>query len=351
MNVSLPLCLFVLITLAHSAATFAQDAPNDAIDPIFAEYDVDPDWPKRPDDVSNTGGVAGMAVDADDNVWVLQRSENPIQIYRPDGTFVRTWGRGMFLGPHQLRFDPDGNVWIADFRAHVVQKFTPDGELLLTLGAREQPGEDESHFYRPTDMAITPAGDIFVTDGYGNRRVVHFNKQGNFIKTWGEYGTKPGEFVLPHSIVLDDEGRLFVADRNVGRIQVSDQTGDVLDVWGGFIMPWALTMTADNDILVCGSSPHWWLRDGEYPEVKDQMLMRLSTEGRIKQLWTWPRSKRKSEVAEGEALAPGETFGAHCIAEDSKGNIYIGDIYGERAQKLVPITQRSAEDKARLLEK
>ncbi|MDA0833431.1 MAG: peptidyl-alpha-hydroxyglycine alpha-amidating lyase family protein [Planctomycetota bacterium] len=347
---SVTLCLATIVTTFIAAMpSIAQDAPNDAIDPTFVEYDVDATWPLRPEGISHTGGVAGIAVDADDNIWVLQRGDDPIQIYRPDGTFVRTWGKGMFIGPHQLRIDREGNVWVADFRAHVIQKFTPEGELLLTLGTREQSGEDESHFYRPTDMAITPAGDIFVTDGYGNRRVVHFDKTGKFIKTWGKYGTKPGEFVLPHSIVLDAKGRLFVADRNVGRIQVFEQSGKVLDVWSGFIMPWALTMTAEGDILVCGSSPHWWLRDGKYPEVKDQLLMQLTTEGKIKQLWTWPLGVRKSELAEGEELKPGETFGVHCIAEDSQGNIYIGDIYSERAQKLVPVKTRSAADKAALL--
>ncbi|MEX1233021.1 MAG: peptidyl-alpha-hydroxyglycine alpha-amidating lyase family protein [Planctomycetaceae bacterium] len=338
----------LFLTFATTFSASGQDAPNDALDPIFAEYDVDSEWPKRPEGISSTGGVAGIAVDADDNVWVLQRGDDPIQIYKPDGTFVRTWGRGMFIGPHQLRIDREGNVWVADFRAHVIQKFTPEGELLLTLGTREQSGEDESHFYRPTDMAITPAGDVFVTDGYGNRRVVHFDKTGKFIKTWGKYGTKPGEFVLPHSIVLDSKGRLYVSDRNIGRIQIFDQSGKSLDVWGGIIMPWALTMTADDEILVCGSSPHWWLRDGKYPEVKDQMLMRFTTEGRVKQVWTWPLGVRKADLPTGEELKPGETFGVHCIAEDSHGNIYIGDIYGERAQKLVRVKERSAADKAAL---
>ncbi len=339
----------VAAILLVSPPAIAADAPNDALDPIIVEYDVDTTWPMRPEGISSTGGVAGMAVDGDDNIWVLQRGENPIQIYKPDGTFVRTWGKGMFIGPHQLRIDPEGNVWVADFRAHVIQKFTPEGELLLTLGTREQPGEDESHFYRPTDMTFTPTGDIFITDGYGNRRVVHFDKQGKFIKAWGKYGVKPGEFVLPHSIVLDSQGRLYVADRNVGRIQIFDQEGKSLDEWRGIIMPWALTINAKDEILVCGSSPHWWMRDGAYPEVKDQLLMRFTTDGRVRQVWTWPLGIRKENRPAGVELKPGETIGAHCIAEDSQGNLYIGDIYGERAQKLKPVRERSAGDKAKLL--
>jgi hypothetical protein len=105
-----------------------------------------------------------------------------------EGELVKSWGQGQFKGPHSLRFDDRGNVWITDFVAHVVQKFTPEGERLLTPG---QPGEDQVHFNGPTDAAITPTSDIFVSDGYGNRRVVQFDAQGKFVKAWGEYGAGP----------------------------------------------------------------------------------------------------------------------------------------------------------------
>lgn len=340
--------LWLGLALLPVAAARGADNPNDVGEPAFAEYDVDPTWPKRPAGLSSTGGVPGIAVDKDDNIWVLQRGADPVQIYRPDGTFVRSWGRDLFRSVHQIRFDPDGNVWIADFMGHVVQKFTTDGKLLVTLGTRDQPGEDATHFFRPTDVVVTPQGDIFVTDGYGNRRVVHFDKNGKFVKTWGKYGAKPGEFVLPHSIVADSRGRLYVADRNIGRIQVFDQEGKSLDVWSGFIMPWSLQMTSRDELWVCGSSPHWWTREGVAPDVKDQVLMRLSTDGRIRQLWTLPLGQRKAQLKEGEVQTPGGTFGVHAIALDTKGNIYIGDIYGERAQKLVPVEKRSAKDRERI---
>jgi len=340
------LCL--ILALLPVTTVSGADNPNDVAEPAFAEYDVDPNWPKRPAELSSTGGVAGIAVDQDDNVWVLQRGADPIQIYRPDGTFVRSWGRDLFRAVHQIRFDPEGNVWIADFMGHVVEKFTTEGKLLLTLGTRDQAGDDATHFFRPTDMVVSPQGDIFVTDGYGNRRVVHFDKHGKFVKSWGKYGVKPGEFVLPHSIVIDSLGRLYVADRNIGRIQVFDQNGDPLDVWSGFVMPWSLQMTSRDELWVCGSSPHWWTREGVAPDVKDQVLIRLSTDGRIQQLWTLPLGQRKAQLKEGEVQTPGETFGVHAIALDSIGNIYVGDIYGERAQKLVSVTKRSANDQERI---
>jgi len=315
---------------------------QDADDPVVTEYDVDPSWPKRPDNVSGKGWVSGLAVDSQDQVWFFRKGPDPVQVYTADGDFVRTWGKGMFESPHHLRIDHDGNVWVADFGLHVVQKFTPDGKLLMTLGARGEKGKDEKHFNMPTDMAITPSGDIFVTDGYGNRRVVHFTKEGKFVKAFGSAGPKPGQFVLPHAIVVDSKGVLYIADRNSGRIQLFNQDGKFLDQWSNVLMPWGLSITRDNELWVCGSSPHWWFRHGKYPEYKDQVLMRFATSGRLLQTWTLPLGDigTNKDMPETSKLKPGETVGAHCIAQDSKGNVYVGDIYGERAQKFVPVSKR-----------
>jgi len=259
---------------------------------------------------------------------------------------VRTWGKNRFKDAHQLRIGPEGNIWVADFGLHIVQKYTPEGKLLLTLGVRGEKGEDQTHFNMPTDMAITPAGDIFVTDGYGNRRIVHFDQDGNFIKTWGEYGSAPGQFVLPHAIVVDSQGILYVADRNSGRIQLFNQDGKFLDQWSNLIMPWGLVVTKDDQLWVCGSSPHWWVRDGKAPEYKDQIFMRFSADGKIQQVWSIPLGdigpdKNKPDISR---LKPGEAVGIHCIAQDSQGNLYVGDIYGERAQKFIPIRQRRTKE-------
>jgi len=209
----------------------------------------------------------------------------------------------------------------------------------MTLGTVNEKGDDNSHFNKPTDVAITPSGDIFVSDGYGNRRIVHYDKEGNFVKTWGTYGTEPGQFILPHSIVLDAQGRLYVADRNCGRIQVFDQAGNFLDQWDQLIMPWGLHANENNDIWVCGSSPHWWMRNGQARDPKDQVLMRFSRDGRVRQIWKIP-------LGEVGKTKPGECNGVHCIAQDSDGNLFVGDIFGEKAQKFVPITKRP-ETKAR----
>ncbi|MEQ9408142.1 MAG: peptidyl-alpha-hydroxyglycine alpha-amidating lyase family protein [Fuerstiella sp.] len=316
--------------------------PGFAKEPVIVEYDVDPTWPKYPENISSKGWTSGIAIDSKEQIWFFKKGEDPVQVYTTDGTFVRTWGQGMFSNPHHIRIDHEDNVWVADFGLHVVQKFTPEGRLLMTLGTKGESGEDETHFFRPTDMVITPAGDIFVTDGYGNRRIVHFDSSGKFVQAWGTYGSGPGSFVLPHAIALDSKGLLYVADRNSGRIQRFSQQGEFIDQWTNLIMPWGLSINAKDEVWVCGSSPHWWLRNGRYPEYKDQIFMRFDTDGRVQQVWTIPlgdigEDKNNPDTSK---LAPGEAVGVHCIVQDSKGNLYVGDIYGERAQKFVPVTSR-----------
>ena len=327
--------LQISVTTAGLAAVMAAVAsgaragqPNYPPEPTVVEYAADPAWPQRPAEFGPRAAVPGIAVDGEDRVWCLERCPVPVQVYTVQGELVKSWGQDQFKSPHSLRFDVQGNVWITDHAAHVVKKFTPDGQLLLTLGTPGKPGEDESHFNGPTDTAITPAGDVFVSDGYGNRRVVHFDAQGKFVKAWGQYGSGPGQFCLPHQIVVDSRGILYVADRNAGRIHVFDQQGKALGEWNHLIMPWGLCITAADEIWACGSSPQAWFRDGSYPPPKDAVFMRFSTDGRVRQLWTVPVAKEGQEK-------PGECNWLHAVAVDSQGNLYAGDILGKRVQKLV----------------
>ena len=329
----------VLYTFPATVA-FAQ-YPGYAEQPLITEYDIDTTWPDRPDNVAKFGWVSGMALDKTGNIWLFNKGEDPVQCYQPDGTFVRTWGKGDFQDPHHIRFDHEGNVWVADFGLHIVQKYTPEGELLMQLGEKGVSGDDQTHFNKPTDMVIAPNGDIFVTDGYGNRRVVHFDKDGNYIKEWGSFGTGKAQFILPHAIVMDAAGHLYVADRNSGRIMIFNQEGEQLDLWSNIIMPWGMSLNAEGDIWVCGSSPHWWKRGETYPEFKDQMFVRFNTEGRLQQVWTIPLGDRNNR----ESILPGAAVGVHCIVEDKDGNLYVGDIYNENAMKFVAVKERPAAEK------
>jgi DNA-binding beta-propeller fold protein YncE len=308
--------------------TLAQDSPVPRVN-LATGYVVDPQWPHRPDGIT-WAEMPGVAVDAQDRVFLFTRSPQPVQVYDANGKFLRTWGQDILKNAHHIKIDHEGNVWVADIGTHVVQKYTPEGKLLLTLGTLGVLGRDKAHFNRPTDMAITPAGDIFVSDGYGNSRVVHFDKDGKYVKEWGELGTKPGQFSTPHAIALDSKGRLYVADRNNARIQVFDQSGKFLNEWRNLVVPWGLCMTKNDELWVCGSSPMQWRKEDQSLGVppKDQVFMKFNTEGKLLQLWTVPKGADGLEK-------PGECNWVHAIAADSKGNLYVGDIRGKRAQKFL----------------
>ncbi len=293
-------------------------------------------WPQRPPGL-DWGVMSSTAVDASGNIWTFNRGAVPIQIFRADGTLVRTWGQGgVFKNPHQVRFDKDGNVWAVDNGFHTVTKFSPAGDVLMTLGVKNQPGDDDKHFNQPTDVTVSPSGDVFISDGYVNSRVVHFDKNGKFVKAWGKLGTGPGEFSLPHGIARDSRGRLYVVDRNNARVQVFEASGKYVTEWRNIITPWAITITPKDEIYVCGSTPsQWW----EVPKgsvqmngvpAKDQIVVRFDTSGQVKQLWAFPQGA-------GDTASPGELNWVHGIAVDARGDLYLADIRGKRAQKFARV--------------
>jgi hypothetical protein len=184
--------------------------------------------------------VAAVAVDSKDRVFLFCRSEHPVMIYERDGRFAGSWGEGAFtMRTHGITIGPDDSVYCTDDAGHSVRKFTPDGKLLLTLGANagkpSDTGYDGSNittiargappFNRPTNLAVAPNGDLFVSDGYGNARVHRFSSTGIFIASWGEPGTGPGQFMLPHGIAVDATGNVLVCDRESDRIQVFTAEG------------------------------------------------------------------------------------------------------------------------------
>jgi sugar lactone lactonase YvrE len=291
-------------------------------------YEAVSDWP---DSAAHHawGAVAGIAVDASSNVWVFHRGKIPVEVYSAAGKPVRAWGEGDFREPHQIRIDRDGNIWLVDSGLHTVRKFTTDGRVLLTLGTPGAPGDDSTHFNRPTDVAITAAGEIFVADGYGNNRVVHFDERGEFVKAWGSLGAGRGMFSIPHSIAVDSLGRLYVADRNNARIQVFDQSGRFLDEWRELMVPWHIVITDNDEIYICGSSPMRWPRlpiPGLIVGIppKDQLVMAFTADGRVKRLWAFPKGHHA-----------GELDWVHGMAADRAGNLYLGDIQGKRVQKFL----------------
>jgi streptogramin lyase len=292
-------------------------------------YEVDASWPQKPERFK-WAQMPGIAVDNQDQIYIFTRSQPAVQVYKIDGTLVRAFYMEDSSGSHFIRIGPDGNIWTANITEHVVRKYNPKGKLLLTLGEPGVAGNDKAHFDRPTDMAILPAGDIFVSDGYNNRRVVHFDAKGKYVNQWGRDGSGPGQFALPHSIVADSQKRLYVADRENARIQVFDAEGKLLAVWEDTITPWGLYITKKDELWVCGSSV---FKDKESKCLvlppRDQLLVKLDLMGKV--LLRVPLKMTKEPPGKS-----GELNWVHAVAFDSQGNLYLGDIQGKRAQKFSP---------------
>src|SRR3981189_2400153 len=169
---------------------------------------------------ANLGGTSGIAFNSKGNIFVIHRGPMPLMEFDPDGNFIRGFGDGLFDRPHGLRIDAQDNIWATDVASHVVYKFSPEGRILLVLGVRGNAGEMHQYghlrlFNEPNDVAFGSQGEIFVVQGHGRGepKVIKFDKDGNFIKAWGKKGTGPGEFDIAHSIAIDAQGLLYVADR------------------------------------------------------------------------------------------------------------------------------------------
>ena len=238
----------------------------------------------------------------DGHMFALRRAAPNVVELTPDGKVVKTWGdNSLYSVAHSIDFDKDGNVWTTDSADHVVYKFDPEGKLLLTLGKSKVPGDNTSTdlFNRPSDVAFAPNGNVYVTDGYANSRVVVFDKNGKFLKIiGGTKGAGPGEFNLPHAIVFDSKGRMLIADRENERIVIMDQDGKFLGEWKGLSKPSGLAIAADDTLYV-----------GDV----DASTVTIAKDGKV------------VEVVKG--------FGrAHNIAIDAAGNIYTAEP-GSRALK------------------
>jgi hypothetical protein len=292
------------LVYAVARVMFAQPAGAAA----FPDYQPVVGWPKLPAGVT-LGPVSAVATDRDDRVFVFHRGPKPALVFDRDGTFLRGWGDEHLKTPHGLRIDAGGNVWVTDIGTHQVLKFDPDGKLLLALGKKGEPGDAPDRFDRPTDVAVTPAGDFYVTDGYGNSRVLKFDRAGKLLRQWGKEGTGPGEFDLPHAIVLDAAGRVYVGDRENNRVQVFDPDGKFLAEWKESGAPYGLFRSGDRTFVADGRAN--WIRV-------------LDADG--KPLGRWG----------GKGTGPGQFRMPHMLCVDGRGAVYVTEVTGKRVQKFVP---------------
>ncbi len=198
------------------------------------------------------GYPSAVTMDASGTLYVLQRGEkaDPVLALERGGSILRSWGKGMYKIPHSIRVDAEGNIWTVDSGSSMVLKFTPQGEKLMEISVGEQPaGRGPTN--GTTDIAFGPNGRLFISDGYGNARILEYTSSGERVRQWGSAGKGPGQFDQPHGIAVDDAGILYVADRRNGRLQRFDLSGKYLGEWANLGM--VTTVTFRNGELWIGT--------------------------------------------------------------------------------------------------
>ena len=198
--------------------------------------------------------VSQVAVNSFGNVHVLRRGEPPVLVFDPDGAFVRSYGRGAIFDSHGISIDHSDRVWIADRDAHQIVVFNLEGEPILRIGERHAP-RWTAPFNHPTRAAVARDGEIYVADGYGNAQIHRFSPGGEWRASFGQVGQGPGEFMTPHSIIVDRQNRLVVCDRENDRVQVFEREGRFLAEWRGLCRPMDLCERDDGVILVTDQVP------------------------------------------------------------------------------------------------
>ena len=198
-------------------------------------YKVDPNWAQLPQATNWNGNTTWITADGKGSVVVLVRTAPYFRVFTRDGRFVREFGdAGLFESAHSVTIDAQGFLWITDSAAHVVHKFSPEGRLLMSLGKKGVAGDNASRdlFNQPNHVAIAPNGDIYVSDGYVNARVVHFSRDGQFVRIIGGVkGSQPGQLQLPHGVALDSRGRILINDSDNKRVSIFDKDGKFVEAW------------------------------------------------------------------------------------------------------------------------
>jgi DNA-binding beta-propeller fold protein YncE len=326
--------LIAALGLASGNFFMGQQATRLGASAPTLDYKEMPEWPTPATNAAarpapwNFIQVSGVAINIRGNVLVLHRGAHPLLEFERNGKFLRSWSSVAFsegkvaamapgdriagqsaysavygaagcdsCGAHSIRMDPDRNIWVVDASGQVVYKTDPQGKLIMQLGQKGVSGTDHNHFNLPTDVGFAPNGDLYVTDGYAGARVVKFSHDGKYQLEWGTRGKGPGQFELPHNVVVDSQGKVYVTDRENRRIEVFDSNGKFLDEWATIEGVSGLFLTKDQ---------HIWA-GGVLLNLKGEVLGRL------------PNSS---------------AAGAHAVTANDTGEIYLAQLSG-KVQKFV----------------
>ncbi|MEJ8571550.1 peptidyl-alpha-hydroxyglycine alpha-amidating lyase family protein [Microbaculum marinum] len=281
-------------------------------------YRVCEDWAQLPAGWA-FGDVAAVGIDARDRVYVFNRSEHPMIVFERDGSFVTSWGEDTFTHAHGVHMGPDDTIYCTDDFDHTVRKCTLDGKVLLEIGIPHEPSPFMSGkpFNRCTHTALSPRGDIYVTDGYSNACVHKYSPDGKLLMSWGTSGIGPGEFNLPHNVTCDEDGWVYVADRENHRIQVFDGNGRYETEWHNLHRPNGMYMPGGKcPICYVGEiGPYFEFNRGA-PNLGPRISV-VSNDGTIL------ARLGRDPMAGNE---PGKLLSPHGLAVDSHGDLYVGQV-------------------------
>jgi hypothetical protein len=272
-------------------------------------YAVDPQWGRRDGGPTAFGVSQGVAGDSNDRIYVFVREPRAeMLVFDRNGKMLATWGYGSFTHPHGVWMSPRNELFLTDRDGHTVSQWTTDGRLIRTWGTKGTPGALNQPFNKPTKAVLASDGEMYVSDGYGQQRVHRFDRDGNLVSSWGEKGTGPGQFVLPHDVLVDERDRVLVCDRENRRVQIFDRDGRFVSEWADWQNPMQI-----------------YIRDGLMYVAHARAKISVRTlDGELLAEWDYVSH------AEGGEMSP------HSLWVDSRGDIYVAEVTGRNGfQKYI----------------